>query len=292
MRIVSWIGIGSIILCSACHSGEQTSDAFGNFESEEVLVSAESQGRLIDVSISEGDRLQRGKITAIIDTTGLHLKKRQLAVTMQSLHTKMQTLRSQIETKKIEKENLDRELARVKRLLKDGAATIRQRDDLQGKVRVAQAGIRSMESQMSTLYAERESVGVQIQQVNNQLDHALVKNPVEGVVLQKYKKEGEVVAPGQALYKIANLDQLILRAYVSGNQLSEVKIGAEATVLYDTPDGLKEIPGTISWVASEAEFTPKIIQTREERVNLVYAIKVRVENDGSLKIGMPGETRF
>lgn len=117
-------------------------------------------------------------------------------------------------------------------------------------------------------------------------------NPVAGMVLEKYKQGGEVVAPGQALYKIADTDQLILRAYISGNQLSSVNVGAQVTVRFDGPGGISESTGTVSWIASQAEFTPKIIQTREERVNLVYAMKVIVENDGSLKIGMPGEAKF
>jgi HlyD family secretion protein len=189
-------------------------------------------------------------------------------------------------------ENLQRELERVKKLREDGAATEKQQDDLEGNIALVQAQINVQETQRATIAAERKSLQVQSEQLNEQISRMIVTNPSPGVVLQKYKQEGEIVAPGQILYKIAPLDRLILRAYISGSQLSQAKIGKEVTVRFDGSGGIEALPGTVTWIASEAEFTPRIIQTREERVNLVYAMKVEVKNDGRLKIGMPGEVKF
>jgi HlyD family secretion protein len=147
-------------------------------------------------------------------------------------------------------------------------------------------------SQKDAVYAERKTLEVQISQVEDQMARCAVRNPKDGTLLTKYREEGEIAAPGQALFKMAQLDELILRAYLSGDQLSSVKLGEEVRVRYDVAGAMGETRGVVSWISPSAEFTPKIIQTREERVNLVYAIKVVVSNDGSLKIGMPGELVF
>ena len=189
-------------------------------------------------------------------------------------------------------ENLEREYNRLLNLLEDGAATSKQKDDMDGNIKVLKAQIAALETQKATISAERNTLKIQIAQVNDQIKRSQVKNPISGVVLQKYKEQGEIVGAGQNLYKIADLDKLILRVYVSGDQLSTVKIGEEVTVRIDGTEGIEELPGLVTWVSSQAEFTPKIIQTKEERINLVYAVKVVVENDGMLKIGMPGEIKL
>ena len=188
--------------------------------------------------------------------------------------------------------NLQREKQRIDKLVEGGAATSKQQDDLEGQIELLKAQITATESQKASVYAERNTLHVQVQQVEDQIKRSSVRNPVDGIILTKYKEEGEIAAPGQALYKVANMDELILRAYISGNQLSEIVIGEIVKIRFDVPDGVDETTGKVSWVSERAEFTPKIIQTKEERVNLVYAIKVVVPNDGRLKIGMPGELIF
>jgi HlyD family secretion protein len=188
--------------------------------------------------------------------------------------------------------NMEREYKRITNLVNDGAATTKQKDDLEGNMELLNSQIKVLATQKSTIAAERNSFHVQIEQVNEQIKRSLIRNPINGVVLQKYKQAGEIVAPGQTIYKIANIDKLILRAYISGEQLSQVKIGQIVTVRIDGEEDIEEHEGKVTWVSSQAEFTPKIIQTREERVNLVYAFKVEVINDGRLKIGMPGEIKF
>jgi HlyD family secretion protein len=177
-------------------------------------------------------------------------------------------------------------------MVKGGAATTKQLDDVEGQMKILSAQIAATESQKIPVRTERETLEIQILQVQDQLERCSMKSPVEGVLLSKFKEEGEMIAPGQALLKMADMRELILRAYVSGEQLSRLKTGQEVRVSYDGAAGVAQVPGTVRWISSQAEFTPKIIQTREERVNLVYAIKVAVANDGSLKIGMPGEITF
>lgn len=281
-----------LLLLTACANKDDLSDAYGNFESIPVLVSSESQGRILVLEVEEGQRLEVNERVGMIDTVPLHLKKLQLIASIRASSSKAISLEAQVKAQQVQLRNLEREYERIIALLTDGAATNKQRDDLEGSMEVMRAQIESMDTQFGTIDAEKKMLGIQVRQVDDQIQRASILNPVEGVVLQKYKQAGEIMAPGQPIYKIASLDTLILRAYISGSQLSAVTIGQQVRVRYDTSDTVSEIKGTVSWIASQAEFTPKIIQTREERVNLVYAIKVRVANDGSLKIGMPGEVKF
>jgi HlyD family secretion protein len=280
------------LLLGACNGGEEASDAFGNFESVPVMVAAESSGRILDLSVEEGQYIEAGREVALIDTMQLHLKKKQIYASVNTVQTKFSTLQAQISTQKVQLENLEREYRRVLSLFADGAATTKTKEDLEGAMALLNAQIKATEIQKSTILAEKQAMEVQLLQVEDQMTRAHLLNPVSGVVLQKYKQEGELAVPGQTIYKIADLDKLVLRAYVSGDQLSKVLIGTNVTVRSDAEGEIIETEGRISWVSSEAEFTPKIIQTRKERVNLVYAIKVEVKNDGSLKIGMPGEIKF
>lgn len=282
----------ALMIFTSCNNNEADSDAYGNFEAIDVMVAAESPGKLLSFSIEEGQQINSEEIVGVIDTMQLHLKMQQLYAGIRTVQTKSRTLNAQLESYKVQVENLERELKRVENLLEDGAATPKQKDDIEGQLKLIRTQVIAVESQKATIAAESNTLNVQITQLRDQISRASIKNPVSGVVLQKYKEQGEIVAPGQNLYKIANLKQLILRAYVSGDQLSRLEIGEEITVRIDTEDGMEALPGSLIWVSSEAEFTPKIIQTKEERVNLVYAIKVTVNNDGRLKIGMPAEIKF
>ena len=276
----------------ACTSQENQADAYGNFEAIEVMISAETQGRIILFEAVEGSALDEGQVVAIIDTVQLHLKIVQLKSGVASLGPKISTLDAQVIANQVQLNNLEREKLRIDKLVEGGAATSKQKDDIEGQIALLNAQISAIESQKASVFAERNTLEVQIEQVEDQIARSIIRNPEKGVMLSKYKEQGEIAVPGQALYKMANMDELILRAYVSGNQLSEIVAGHSVKVMFDAAAGVEERTGVVSWISPSAEFTPKIIQTREERVNLVYAIKVVVPNDGSLKIGMPGEVVF
>jgi HlyD family secretion protein len=276
----------------ACKPDGDQADAYGNFEAVDILVASEIQGKIIRFDPVEGERISEDQVVATLDSTQLYLKKKQLLTGMVSIGARLRTLDAQIEAQQVQLENMFREKQRIENLFEGGAATSKQRDDINGQVALLEAQIAATGSQKASVESERSSIEVQIQQVEDQLFKCLVRNPSPGTMLSKYKEAGEITAPGQALYKLANLDELILRVYVTGNQLSEVKLGEEVTVQYDAPGGITRVNGEVAWISSQAEFTPKVIQTREERVSLVYAVKIRVPNDGSLKIGMPGEVIF
>lgn len=292
MRRIMIVFTIAVITITACNNDDNRSDAYGNFESISVMVAGQGQGQLLSFSVEEGQQLTRGAIVGVIDTAQLHLQREQLNTSVTALQTRLHTVNARIQSQEVQLANLRRELERVENLRKDGAATEKQQDELEGNIALVMSQINVYETQKETLAAERNSIRVQADQVDDKIRKFIITNPSGGVVIQKYKQEGEIVAPGQVLYKIAPMDRLILRAYISGRQLSQVKIGQMVTVKFDGKKGIEEIPGKITWIASEAEFTPKIIQTRDERVNLVYAMKVEVINDGHLKIGMPGEVQF
>jgi len=281
-----------LLILVACKQQADSSDAYGNFEAIEVIVSAESSGKIISFSPIEGELLLQDQVAVRIDTTQLFLKKLGLESGFSSLGSSILTLDAQLHASRVQLDNLEREQLRVEKLVEGGAATSKQLDDMNGQVALLEAQMEATASQKEAVYAERRTLQVQISQVVDQLAKCSIKNPIDGTLLVKYKEQGEMAAPGQPLYKMADMDELILRAYVSGDQLSSIKTGGSVTVIFDKEEGLQQSSGVVSWISPRAEFTPKIIQTREERVNLVYAIKVVVPNDGSLKIGMPGEVIF
>jgi len=283
----------SVILLSGCSNDKQKSDAYGNFEATETIVSSESSGKLYELNVEEGQVMEANKIVGYIDTSQLYLKKLQLAQQKNTTRTKFKNVSSQISVLQEQKRVAIRERDRVERLIKDNAATGKQLDDLNGSIDVINKQISSIDIQNSTTNEELKGYDVQIQQVVDQLQKSNITNPVKGTVIMKFAEQGEIVSFGKPLYKIADISIMELRVYVSGAQLPEIKLGQKVKVLIDDgKSGYKTLEGEISWISSKAEFTPKIIQTKEERVNLVYAVKVKVANDGSLKIGMPGEIMF
>jgi HlyD family secretion protein len=292
MKQIRYFVPGLILVFSACNQGDEKADAYGNFEAVEVMVSAEGSGRIMKFDSGEGERLTADQPIAIIDTTQLFLKKSQLNSGGASIVSRINTLEKQVLASKVNLANLEREKERIDHLVEGGAATSKQLDDINGQIELLKAQIKVTESQKSSLLAEQRTHEIQIRQVEDQINKCTVRSPMDGIMLTKYREQGEVVVPGQVLFKMAHLDDLILRAYVTGSQLSQVKVGAKVRVRFDVSDGMQEIEGTVNWISPQAEFTPKIIQTKEERVSLVYAIKVAVPNDGRLKIGMPGELLF
>ena len=280
------------ILMVSCSNNSEEFDAQGNFEANPVMVSSQMPGTLVKLNVMEGMHINKNKVVGIVDTMQLHLQLEHLLASLSTVDSRIATVDAQINAQEVQLNNLEREYTRITKLLTSGAATTQQQDELEGNILLMRAQIKALQAQKAQIIASVDADRLKTLQLKDQINKALIHNPVEGVVLQKYKQQGEVVNAGMSVYKIASLDTLILRAYISGNQLSTVELGQQVTVMIDGPDSMQKMPGTITWIASEAEFTPKIIQTRDERVNLVYAIKISVPNDGRLKIGMPGEVKF
>jgi HlyD family secretion protein len=291
MKITKIIA-GIFIIAStiiSCTNSNTKADGYGNFEATEITISAESNGKLIVFSVEEGKTLKNGEQVGLIDTIQLSLKKEQLLVSKNTIISKSKGVLSQINVLKEQLKTATISKNRIENLLKENAATQKQLDDINGQIDVINQQIRSVEIQNAPVVNELKNVDVQISQLEDLLQKSNIINPINGTVLVKYAEPNEITSFGKPLYKIADLSTMQLRVYVGEKQLSSIKIGQEVTVKIDANKEMKNFKGTISWIASEAEFTPKIIQTKEERVNLVYAIKIDVKNDGSLKIGMPAE---
>ena len=291
-QIVFLLSAGMLIL-SGCASNGNGSDAYGTFEATEVTVAAEANGKLLQFDVEEGATLEKGTKVGLVDTTQLALTIQQLKAKRAATGSRTSNVVAQLDVLKSEVEVLETERTRVEKLLKAEAATPKQLDDIDGKLRVARSKRRSIESQNLPVASEIAAIDAQIAQIREQIKNSTLINPVTGTVLVKMAEPSEIVNFGRPLYRIAPMDALYLRAYLTGDQLAEVQLGQTVTVLIDKgKEDFYEYPGTITWIASQAEFTPKIVQTKEERANLVYACKIRVKNDGKLKIGMPGEVRF
>jgi HlyD family secretion protein len=275
---------------SGCDGRNRLSDAYGNFETREYLVSSEGQGRILELDIEEGIEVTGGKIVGCIDTIPLHLQKKQLEARIHAVEAQKANVVSQIAVHEARMENLMIEKNRLENLLADGAATGKQMDDLSGQIATMEKQILATRSNFKTIGAEIAALHAQVRITQDQLERNLIINPINGTVLEKYAEPFELALPGKTLYKVADLHSMILRVYISGEQLASVQLGQEVDVIIDDPKTLDTpLKGRITWISDESEFTPKIIQTRKERVNLVYAVKVEVHNDGRLKIGMPGE---
>ncbi|MDP4208054.1 MAG: HlyD family efflux transporter periplasmic adaptor subunit [Bacteroidota bacterium] len=292
MKTISTILV-TALLFSACSDKNGKSDAYGNFETVEVLVSSEVQGKLVQFNVDEGKTFKAGEMVGLIDTIQLTLKRDQLVVQRKASATKIENIRSQIDVQEEQKQTLLVDKNRIVNMLKDNAVPTKQLDDVNGKIKVIDSQIASIKTQNAAVTNEIASIDKQIDQIRDQLNRCRIINPINGTVLEKYVEPSEIAAPGKALYKVADMDKMILRVYVSGSQLSSVKLNQKVKVFIDKNKDEKEtLEGEVTWVSPQAEFTPKIIQTKEERVNLVYAVKVSVKNDGRLKIGMPGEVKF
>ena len=296
MKKIMILATGLVVLAS-CGNKDVEYDASGVFETTEVLVSARGTGEIVSLNIEEGQQVKANEELGRLDVTQLELKKDQLksgksAATSRKLNTAQQvaSINQQIQ-------NLQREKARFQALLRDGAATQKQVDDIGYQIAVLQKQLSAVNEQVSTANTsiDGQSAGfdAQIGQVDDMLRQAIITSPIDGVILSKYAEQGEFAAPGRALFKVADVSQMRLRAYITADLLTNVKIGQKVKVYADQGDkGRKEYEGTVSWISSEAEFTPKTIQTRNERSNLVYAVKIDVKNDGIIKRGMYGDVKF
>ena len=279
----------ALLSFAACR--EEPSDAYGTFEAAEVVVSAEVGGQLLHFAPEEGERVAAGALVAAVDTTPLVLQRRELLARRGAAGGRSREVRAQIDVLEAQRAVAQRDYERTRRLFDRAAATAQQLDAAEREYRVLGERIEATRAQGGTVAEEAASVDAQVAQIADRIRRSRVVNPVAGVVLATYAERGELVQPGQPLYKVAKLDTLTLRAYVSGAQLPAVRLGQPVRVVVDAGgDALRTVSGRVSWIAAQAEFTPTPIQTREERTEQVYAVKVRVPNpDGALKIGMPGE---
>jgi len=290
MKTILYLSL--ILVLGSCSNNQTKSDAFGNFETDEVIISAENGGKILMTAFIEGEKVARGAVMAITDTTNQVLQRSQLIAQKESILAQKAGLYAQIAVSDQQITNIQKDQVRIQKMLTEGAATPKQMDDVDGQIALTGKQKKAYAAQISAIDKSAEAIEAQIAVLNDRIGVSIIKAPISGIILEKYSETGELATPGKSLYKMANIDNLILRVYVSGPQLVQVKTGKQVKVMIDTNEGIKELSGTVEWVSSEAEFTPKIIQTREERVKLVYAVKVRVSNDGSLKLGMPGEIKF
>ena len=310
MKRVLFTGVLITLLAGCSRTGDRP-DASGAFEADEVIVSAEIPGKILSLRVEEGALLQQGAVVGAIDSEAITLQKEQVEASLRALKEKtaditpqVNMLESQLAVQQTQLEGLRRERQRLENLVKADAATGRQLDEMTDQVKtlerqmeVTRRQIALQRSATSTqnrsILSEGKPLQKRVAQLNQQISDASIINPVSGTVLAKYAEAGEMTGTGKALYKIANLEQLDLRAYITNDQFTRVKLGQKVEVLVDSSNKkYRSYEGTITWISDKAEFTPKTIQTRDERANLVYAIKVRVKNDGYLKIGMYGELRL
>ena len=282
---------------TSCKEEKKNYDASGSFEAVETLIAAEASGQLQKLNIEEGQSLDSGQVVGYIDSTQLHLSKLQLQQSKKTILSGRPQTNLQVESLKTELANAVSDRDRIDNLVKGGVASQKQLDDANAKISTLQARIKAQESSLqistSSINEQGSGVDVQMREINNQLQKCVVVNPVKGTVLTKYAEQYEMAVLGKPLYKIADLSTIVLRAYITGDQLQQVKTGQQVKVFTDDgKGGFDETDGVITWINDKAEFTPKTIQTKNERANLVYAIKVRVRNNGYLKIGMYGQVSW
>ena len=301
----------NLIILQACHSKKEVFDASGSFEADEIIVSSELNGQLLSFNVNEGDSLQQGQIVGSINADNIALQKEQVEASIQSLSEKTSNvnpqialLQDQLSVQQTTLNNLLHERDRIERLIKADAATGKQLDDITSQIEVNRKQMAVTKQQIAvqrsnvatqnrSILSEGKPLQKRAEQLQDQISKSRIINPVNGVVLTKYAEPGEVTAPGKALYKVADLSYLTLRAYITGAQLSQIKLNQPVTVLIDNgKDDYRKYKGVITWISDKAEFTPKTIQTKDERASLVYAVKIKVKNDGFLKIGMYGEVKL
>lgn len=299
------------MIATACNRDNKKTDATGSFEADEIIVSAETTGKIMSFQVDEGEQLDSNTIVGKIDKESIQLQKEQIQASIEALNEKtadagpqVRMLQGQLAVQRQQLEGLLKDQERIQNLYKADAATGKQLDDINNQTsalrRQMEVTRRQIAVQQNTVYtqnrgilSEKKPLAKKVEQLNEQLSDADIINPVSGTVLIKYAEAGEMIAAGKPLYKIANLTELNLRAYLTGDQFSKLKLGDRVKVKVDYgKEDYKEYDGVVTWISGKAEFTPKTIQTKEERANLVYASKIKVKNDGFLKIGMYGEVEF
>lgn len=308
-KIIAYVFILALLV--SCRSKQNEFDASGSFEADEVIVSSLANGRILSLNLDEGTLLEKDSIVGLVDATGLDLQKEEVEASIKSLQMQTQSvteqvklLQDQLGVQQSQLDNMEKERQRVENLVKLDAATGKQLDDIHSQIAVIKKQMAVTRQQIQVqkdntatrnrgILSQSEPMKKRISQIEDQLKKTAIRNPIKGTVLTQYTEAGEVTTMGKAIYKIADLSELYLRAYISGTQLAQAKLGQLVKLRVDDgKDKYREYNGTITWISDKAEFTPKTIQTKEERASLVYAIKVKVKNDGTLKIGMYGEVKF
>ena len=274
---------------TSCNFNDYLADGYGNFEAIEITISAENNGKLMQFTAEEGMTINKGEFLGYIDSIPLFLKKEQLYIQKELIHSKSNAVLSQIKVLEAKLDLALKNEERIQNLIEDNAATQKQLDAIVGEIAVIRSSISSAEKQNAPVLNEYKSLDVQLEQLEDLMSKTKIVNPINGTIVSKYAQENELMNFGKPLYKIADLSTMELRVYLSEKQLSSISLSDKVTVKIDKEEDMKSYTGTISWISSKAEFTPKIIQTKEERVALVYAVKVLVNNDGGIKIGMPAE---
>lgn len=278
----------SVLLLASC--GDDEPDAYGNFEATEVTVAAEVGGRLLAFALEEGERVAEDSVVGVVDTVPLLLERRTLVARRAAAAARTREAGTSIAVLEVQLAMAERELGRTERLLRQAAATAQQSDRAERDARVAREQLAGARAARSGALQEVAAIDAQVASIDDRLARSRIRSPLTGTVLTRYVEPGEFVQVGQPLFKLASLDSLTLRAYVAHAQLSGLRLGQEVRVGVDRADSIATLPGRVTWIASSAEFTPTPIQTRDERADQVYAVKVAVANpDGRLRIGMPGE---
>ena len=297
MKKMYVIGIALLAALTSCRKGAEEFDATGTFEATEVIVSAETSGKLIHFRADEGVQLTCGEEVGLIDTIQLHLQKMQLLANQKSVDTQRPDIGKQIAATRQQIAKAEQEKSRVGRLLQSNAATRKQLDDWDAEITLLnkqlEAQLSTLQNSTASLNEQSASVAIQVAQVEDKLQKSRIVSPISGTVLAKYAEAGELASVGKPLFKIADVENMYLRAYITSTQLSDVKLGQQVTLYADFGDGeRKPFEGTVTWISDKAEFTPKTILTNDERANQVYAVKIAFHNDGTAKIGMYGEVKF
>lgn len=286
-----------VLLAASCVEGNKAYDASGVFESTEVTVSAEGNGMILSLDIQEGDRLEAGQIVGCIDTVQLHLSEVQLEASRRAVGSGWLDISRQIAALESQIGKQRQELDRFTKLEKAGASNRKQVEDIQAQIETLERQLAAQEESLNSsnrnVSGQADALEAQIEQIRDRIRKCVITSPVAGTVLAKYSEAGEFAALGRALFKVADIDNIRLRAYITADQLTTLKLGQQVRVFADQgSSGRKEYAGTLIWISDKAEFTPKTIQTRDERANLVYAVKIAVENDGLIKLGMYGDIKF
>ena len=297
MKKMYVIGIALLAALTSCRKGAEEFDATGTFEATEVIVSAETSGKLIHFRADEGVQLTCGEEVGLIDTIQLHLQKMQLLANQKSVDTQRPDIGKQIAATRQQIAKAEQEKSRVERLLQSNAATRKQLDDWDAEITLLnkqlEAQLSTLQNSTASLNEQSASVAIQVAQVEDKLQKSRIVSPISGTVLAKYAEAGELASVGKPLFKIADVENMYLRAYITSTQLSDVKLGQQVTLYADFGNGeRKPFEGTVTWISDKAEFTPKTILTNDERANQVYAVKIAFHNDGTAKIGMYGEVKF
>lgn len=281
----------------ACGNRKEQADAYGTFEATEVLVASQSNGAILSSNIKEGDLLKMDQLVYVSDTVQLHLKLKQLSAQLKALLSRKPNVSVQLAALQVQLKQAEHEQSRINKLYTSNAATAKQKDDAEATVKWIKSQLQAMESGLSintnSINEDAQPILIQMEQTRDMLNKCKVYSPINGTVLNTYIEKGEMATIGKQLFKVANMDELFLRAYVTGDLFAKLKLNSNAKVLVDDGNGgFKTYAGVVTWISNKAEFTPKTIQTKDERANLVYAVKVKVKNDGFIKIGMYGELKL